>query len=184
MLPNPDFVDTVPSRHAIDGESPTQKRPYSAPTLTVFGSLAEFLDKRSLGVQSGREVPPAPLECVASWYSLDLIEEVGELVEDVWKLAWEVLRSGTEPDYSNAIFQRMVPGKGLTLYFSPTAHLLAKAFGASACDRPSPAGMTLVAGDERAWQIHFGRVFARPKEPFAETRPSGLSEPTLPSPLH
>jgi hypothetical protein len=184
MLPNADFVDTVPSRQAVGGESLPQKRPYSAPKLTIFGSLAEYLEKRSAGVQPGSESPPAPLEHVASWYSLDLTEGVAELVEDVWKMAWEVSQSVGEPDYSNAIFQKIRPGKRLTLYFSPTAGLLAEAFGASACDRPSPADISLIAGDERAWQIHFGRVFARPKEPFAETRPSGLPEPTVPSPLH
>jgi hypothetical protein len=184
MLPNPDFVETVPSRQAIGGESLTQKRPYSAPTLTIFGSLAEYLEKCSAGVQPGSESPPAPLEHVASWYSLDLTEGVAELVEDVWKMAWEVSQSVGEPDYSNAIFQKIRLGKGLTLYFSPTAYLLAETFGAEPCARPSPIDMNLVAGDERAWQVHFGRVFARPKEPFAETRPSGLPEPTVPSPLH
>jgi hypothetical protein len=183
MLPDPDFVDTVPSHQAIDEESPTQKRPYSAPNLTIFGSLAQYLERRSLGVQPGHEVLPAPHEFVASWYCLDLTQEVAELIVDTWKLAWAVSRSRVEPDYSNAIFQKARPGKGLTLYFSPTAAPLSETFGAKPCDRPSPADMNLVAGDERAWQIHFGRVFARPKQPFAETRPSGLPEPTVPSPL-
>lgn len=180
----PHFVDTVASHEAAEEQSPTHKRPYSTPTLTIFGSLAEYLAKRSAGGQPSREVPPLPLEHVASWYFLDLTVGVAELIEDTWKLAWEVSRSGAEPDYSNAIFQKIWPGKGLTLYFSPTARPLAQAFGASPCARPSPADMSLVAGDERAWQIHFGRVFARPKQPFAETRPSDLPEPTVPSPLH
>ena len=184
MLPNPDFVDTVPSHQAIDEESPTQKRPYSAPTLTVFGSVAEYSERRSLGVQPGHEVLPAPQEFVASWYSVDVTEEVAGLIEDTWKLAWAVSRLGAEPDYSNAIFQKARSGKGLALFFSPTARPLAETFGAKPCDRPSPVDMNLVAGDERAWKIHFGRVFARPKEPFAETRSSGLPEPTVPSPLH
>jgi hypothetical protein len=156
-----------------------QKLPYSPPKLTVYGSLAEFLARRSVNVRPGREVSLESRESAASWYSLDLIEEVQELVE----LAWELSRSGAERDYGNAIFQRQAPGKGLTLYFSPAAGLLAIAYGANPCARPSPVDMNLLAGDKRAWQIHFGRVFARPKQPFAETRPSGLSEPTLPSPL-
>ena len=156
-----------------------QKLPYSPPKLTVYGSLAEFLARRSVDVQPGCEDSLESRECAASWYSLDLIEEVQELVE----MAWEVSRSGAERDYGNAIFQRQASGKGLTLYFSPAAALLAKAYGAKPCARPSPVDMNLLAGDRRAWQIHFGRVFARPKQPFAETCPSGLSEPTLPSPL-
>ncbi len=184
MLPDPDFVDTVPSHYAKGEESPTQKRPYSTPKLTVFGSAAEYLERRSLGVQPGHEVLPHPQEFVASWYSLDVTETAVELIEDTWKLAWAVSQSGAEPDHSNAIFQKVLPSKGSTLYFSPTARPLAKAFGAKPCDRPSPVDMRLIAGDDRAWQIHFGRVFVRPKKPFAETRPAGLSEPTLPSPLH
>ena len=120
-----------------------------------------------------------------SWYSLNLLEGVAELVEDAWKLAWEVARAGHEADYSNAIFRKSRPGDQLTLYFSPTARLLAETFGAQPCARPSPTGMTLIAGDERAWQIHFGRVFARSAvDPFAPTRPSSLGELSDPSPLH
>ena len=80
------------------------------------------------------------------------------MVEDVWKLAREASLSAGEPDYSNAIFLKNRLGTALTLYFSPAAGLLAKALGAAACTKPSPSGMILVAGDERAWQIHFGRV--------------------------
>ncbi|MEO8653707.1 MAG: hypothetical protein ABI409_06245 [Ramlibacter sp.] len=156
-----------------------QKLPYSPPKLTVYGSKPEFLARRSVDVQLGHEVSLESRESAASWYSLNLVEEPRELVE----LAWEVSRSGAERDYGNAIFQRLTPGKGLTLYFSPAAGLLAKAYAAKPCARPSPVDMNLLVGDKRAWQIHFGRVFARPKQPFAETRPSGFSEPTLPSPL-
>lgn len=118
------------------------------------------------------------------WYSLALMEGVGNLVEDTWKLAWEVALSGGEADRSNAIFQKRGPGKRQTLYFSPAAHVLAETFGAAPCDRPSPTDLTLVAGDERAWQIHFGRVFARPATGrFVDTVPSGLTDLTQASPL-
>jgi hypothetical protein len=119
-----------------------------------------------------------------SWYSLDLLDGVGELVEDSWTLAWDVARSEDEADFSNAIFQKSRPGKRLTLYFSPAAQLLAEAFGAKACARPSPTDMSLVAGDERAWQIHFGRVFARPATGrFLDTGSSGLADLSQASPL-
>lgn len=118
------------------------------------------------------------------WYRLDLRDGIGALVEDSWKLAWTVAQSGNETDCSSAVFQKRGPQDRLTLYFSPAAHALAEAFGAVPCERPSPADMTLVAGDERAWQIHFGRVFAkRATRGFDDTLPSGLADLTQGSPL-
>lgn len=118
------------------------------------------------------------------WYSLALMEGAGDLIEDSWKVAWEVARLESEPDFSNAIFQKRGPRGRLTLYFSPAAHVCAEAFGAAPCDRPSPTDMTLVAGDERAWQIHFGRVFARPATGrFLGAVPSWLADLSLASPL-
>lgn len=119
------------------------------------------------------------------WYRLDLLYVgAGELVEDSWKLAWAVTQSGDETDCSSAIFQRCVAGDRPTLFFTPAAHDLAETFGAVPCERPSPTDMTLVAGDERAWQVHFGRVFAeRATAAFEDTHPSGLADLTHGSPL-
>ena len=138
-----------------------------------------------------------------NWFSLTLEPGVDGLIEDAWKLAWEVARSSNALDYSNAIFQKPGPGKfEVTIYFSPSARLLAASFGAKRCDKPSASGMSLVAGDERAWDIHFGgrpagsplqrRVVGPPpvrfdptEEPmhFEPTHPSGTFEPTHPAPL-
>jgi hypothetical protein len=118
------------------------------------------------------------------WYSLDLLNGVSEAVEDTWKLAWAVTQSFGEPDCGSAIFLQRGPRDRLTLYFSPEAHELAEAFGAVPCQRPSPAGMTLLAGDERAWQIHYGRVFGkRATRGFEDTIPSGLADVSQGSPL-
>ena len=40
-------------------------------------------------------------------------------------------------------------------YFSPAAEQVASAFGADPCARPERAGLTLLAGDERAWSVLF-----------------------------
>jgi hypothetical protein len=138
-----------------------------------------------------------------TWYSLTLKEGVDALIEDAWKLAWEVARSANATDYSNAIFQKDGPGKfEVTIFFTPSANLLAASFGAKRCEKPSAHGMSLVAGDERAWEIHFGGgpgraamerptrmprpVFLEPADPplhFEPTHPSGWFEPTHPAPL-
>ncbi len=55
-----------------------------------------------------------------NWYSLSLKRGGDGLIEDAWKLAWEVARSANAVDYSNAIFQQAGPGKGeVTLFFTP-----------------------------------------------------------------
>ncbi len=139
-----------------------------------------------------------------NWYSLPLKQGMDSLLEDAWRLAWEVARSANAVDYSNAIFQKLGPGKSeLTIYFTPSAHLLAASFGAKRCEKPLVHGMRMVAGDERAWDIHFGgkpgrpiieRLFNRPPPPpfpdsadppmhFEPTHPSGNFEPTHPAPL-
>jgi len=40
-------------------------------------------------------------------------------------------------------------------YFSPAAAAVAQAFGATACARPSPRDLGLLAGSEAAWEILF-----------------------------
>ncbi|GEM_PF-2532576 len=138
-----------------------------------------------------------------AWYSLTLTQGVDGLIEDAWKLAWEVARSANALDYSNAIFQKPGPGRyEVTIYFTPSASLLAASFGAKRCEKPSVLGMSLVAGDDRAWEIHFGGkplrpameralrppppIFLEPTDPpmhFEPTHPSGAFEPTHPAPL-
>lgn len=139
-----------------------------------------------------------------NWYRLSLKQGGDGLIEDAWKLAWEVARSANAVDYSNAIFQREGPAKReVTLLFTPSAGLLAASFGAQRCEKPEAQGLRLMAGAERAWQIHFGGkpgpsplierlfrtsrpAFLEPADPpmnFEPTHPSGTFEPTHPAPL-
>jgi hypothetical protein len=133
-------------------------------------------------------------EKIMSWYILELKVAEGELVGDSWQLAWVVSRGTGEDDPGNAIFQKQQPGRGIALYFSPSARLLAETFGAKPSAKPSPAGMTLVAGDDRAWTIHFADLSQRPamtsrfpqkysSRHFARTEPSRLFATTEPIPL-
>jgi hypothetical protein len=93
-----------------------------------------------------------------NWYNLGLAGGIKNISEGAWQLAWEVSKAGTGLDHSNAIFKKAGPDSRLVLYFTPSSQLLAESFGAKPCAKPSPAGLSLVAGSERAWQIHFGRV--------------------------
>jgi hypothetical protein len=95
-----------------------------------------------------------------NWYSLGLAGGIKNISEGAWQLAWEVSKAGVGRDHSNAIFKKAGPDNRLILYFTPTSQMLAESFGAKPCAKPSPAGLSLVAGSERAWQIHFGRVFS------------------------
>jgi hypothetical protein len=139
-----------------------------------------------------------------NWSCLVLKQRSDGLIEDAWKLAWEVARSTNSVDYSNALFERNGPGRSeITIFFPPSAAVLAMSFGAKRCDKPPVSGLSLLVGDERAWTIHFGgkpgrvpvieRLFrssrpgllgpAEPPANFEPTHPSGAFEPTQPSPL-
>ena len=49
----------------------------------------------------------------------------------------------------------------VTWYFSPEAINLAKAFGATPCDKPIPSeGFGLLVGDARGWEAHFPSYLA------------------------
>lgn len=43
----------------------------------------------------------------------------------------------------------------VTIYFSPAAANLALTYGATPCDTPRSAGLSLLAGDQRAWDFLF-----------------------------
>ncbi len=46
-----------------------------------------------------------------------------------------------------------------TAYFSPAAADVAKVFDAEPCEKPSRAGLGLLAGDERSWPALFPESF-------------------------
>lgn len=127
------------------------------------------------------------------WFRLDLLPGLGEDGDHSWQVAWSVAYEGQATDPGNALFRqsRSAAGKGAVLYFTPQAAELAETFGARRCAAPPPDSLCLIAGDERAWLLHFpaipaGRVLRKPTfrrddvpradrnarhSPFAPTQP-------------
>ncbi len=64
---------------------------------------------------------------------------------------------GTDSTAVLAVFSRYDLRENLvTVYFSPDAETMAKAFGASPCERPARKGLELLASCEaRCWEILF-----------------------------
>lgn len=132
-----------------------------------------------------------------SWRCLDLQPTEDEDLDPMWRVAWGAAYGDVPPEAGNAVFRRA--GDVPAMYFSPAAHELADAFGASECDVPSPKGLRLVAGVAGAWAACFpgvpepaaaqrkGLAAARePGEDFQPTVPSKFDDsfrPTIPSVL-
>ena len=71
-------------------------------------------------------------------------------------LAQSQARTGHYPTDA-AVFSRYDSKTNVvTVYFTPSAELLAVAFGAVPCEKPGPIGdFGLIVGDARAWEAHF-----------------------------
>ena len=64
-----------------------------------------------------------------------------------------------------AVFGRYDLQKNVvTVYFTPSASLLAAAFDATSCEKPIPQkGFVLFVGDARSWDIHFPGYLSGPE---------------------
>ena len=99
---------------------------------------------------------------MANWHSKELgdgIEAVvptSKIQEAFLTLAHTQAQTG---HYSTdaAVFSRYdLKANEVTVYFTPSAELLAVAFGATPCEQPVPAdGFALIVGDASAWDAHF-----------------------------
>lgn len=132
-----------------------------------------------------------------NWRCLDLQHTQDEDLDPMWRAAWSAAYSDAPPETGNAVFRRS--GDVPAMYFTPAAHELADAFGASECDRPRPDGLHLVAGAPGAWAACFPGVpepaprarnaaaaSAETREDFQPTLPSRFDDsfrPTIPSVL-
>jgi hypothetical protein len=89
------------------------------------------------------------------WHGLKLKMDGDGLGTRVWKLLWEASVAGEQVDEGNAVFAAPDGQDCFTLYFPPAAQLLASSVGARHCPKPQGPGLTVLAGHERAWQVHF-----------------------------
>ena len=95
---------------------------------------------------------------MASWHSKELGDGVeafrptGELQE-----AFLTLSMAGQSSFDTAVFSQYDSETNvITIYFTPSAELLAKAFGAVPCEKPIPEeGFGLIVGDARALEAHF-----------------------------
>jgi len=93
-----------------------------------------------------------------SWYSKDLGDGVAAFgpTTKIQEAFLELAKNGV---YSHdlAVFSRYDLRKNVvTVYFTPSAQLLAEAFDATPCEKPVPEeGFALIVGDARSWEIHF-----------------------------
>ena len=93
-----------------------------------------------------------------SWYSKDLGDGVAAFgpTRKMQEAFIELAKAGV---YSHdlAVFSRYDLRRNVvTVYFTPSAQLLAEAFDATPCEKPVPEkGFSLIVGDARSWEIHF-----------------------------
>ena len=99
---------------------------------------------------------------MAVWYSKDLGDGVDafEPTTQIQNAFLALARAQTQTghySFDAAVFSRYdLDTNVVRVYFSPSAQLLATAFGATLCEKPTPTeGLALLAGDARAWEEHF-----------------------------
>jgi hypothetical protein len=89
---------------------------------------------------------------MSHWCSKDLGDGVDALVPTT-KIqdAFTPLFVAAGQPKDMAVFSRYDLEKNIvTVYFSPSAHIMARAFGAIQCDKPSSIGIALLIGSQQA----------------------------------
>ncbi len=94
---------------------------------------------------------------MSTWYSVDLGDGVEAFdptskIEEVFFSLFAV--AGCPKDM--AVFSKYPTETNIvTVYFTPSAHLVAKLFNAAPCEKPSTDGIGLLAGDANALTVFF-----------------------------
>jgi hypothetical protein len=93
-----------------------------------------------------------------TWYSKDLGDRLASIgpSQKIQDAFLELVKTGSySPD--TAVFSMYNrKSKIVTVYFTPSASLLASACGATPCGKPVPHDkFALLVGDHRNWEIHF-----------------------------
>lgn len=93
----------------------------------------------------------------STWHSKDLGDGVDALVPTTQiQEAFEAAYVAAGQPAGMAVFSRYdLRVNVVTVYFTPEASVLAHAFGASPCAKPSSEGIGLSVGEHRAWERYF-----------------------------
>ena len=112
---------------------------------------------------------------MTGWHSKVLGDGVEAFVpttkiqESFLTLAQTQAQTGRYPTDAAVFSRNDLEANMVTVYFTPSAELLAVAFGATPCEKPSPTDyFALIVGDFRAWEAHFPG--------YLEQRRSGRSD--------
>lgn len=95
---------------------------------------------------------------VKDWYYATLLERNGayETCQKIRKTFADVSKSIGVSKYAAIFSSSDIAQQSVTVYFSPPTSMLAKAFGASPCEKPTLRNnLTLLAGVPQSWGIHF-----------------------------
>ena len=95
---------------------------------------------------------------MASWYSKDLGDGIqSKKPTDEIMETFYALRVAGSLSSDAAVFSRYDLGSNMvTVYFTPSAELLTRAFGAVPCEKADPQkGISLIVGEDGAWEAHF-----------------------------
>lgn len=95
-----------------------------------------------------------------TWY----LKELGDGIE-AYQPSYQIMEAFTPVfaaagcPHDMAVFSRYdLKTNMVTVYFSPSASGLAKAFNASPCEKPVRPGLGLLVGDVRSWTVLFPDV--------------------------
>ena len=95
---------------------------------------------------------------MSTWYSKELGDGVAAFgpSSKIQEAFFQLAKAGANVE-DIAVFSRYdLETNVVTVYFTPSASLLASAFNASPCENPTPGGgLALLVGDARSWKIHF-----------------------------
>lgn len=105
---------------------------------------------------------------MADWYSkvlgggLEALILRNKIPESYLVLAQLHARTGHYPTDAAVFSRHDLETNLVTVYFTPSAELLALEYGATPCNKPEPTDdFILNVGDPRAWEVHFPRYLER-----------------------
>ena len=95
-----------------------------------------------------------------NWFLINLGDAmlVGEQQDRVKQLFLSAHTDADSPEEMAAFIRHKSEGRlhcEVIVYFSPLSEALARAFDAEPCEKPSPDGLSILAGSQDAWRVLF-----------------------------